>query len=142
MENIFSIDNFNALIKTCERIIMISKNNVQEGLTNLHSNALYYDIEEFIDNPVIKHSSLLYKSTDKKDKILIVMKDGEFQAIDCTKDIDITIIDWDKGVYADDVINEYDVDNVKSPEAIETYINDVTDVLDERARKANYSEKL
>ena len=72
---------------------------------------------------------------DKKDKLLIVLREGNIVAIDCTKDIDITIVDWDNGNYADDVIYEYELDNVVTQATIDNYINVTTDALDDRANE-------
>ena len=71
----------------------------------------------------------------KKDKVLIIIRGGNIEVIDCTKDIDVAIVDWDNGVYADDCVYDYELDKITTHQAIEDYINIAIDVLDDRAKE-------
>lgn len=71
----------------------------------------------------------------KKDRVLIIIRNGNIEVIDCTIDIDVAVVDWDNGVYADDCVYDYELDKITTHQAIEDYINTAIDVLDDRAQE-------
>jgi len=58
-DNTFTTENFDNLIKTCQKIILISKENIDGNLMFSQLTFLADDIKDFIDNPIVHNSGII-----------------------------------------------------------------------------------
>jgi DNA gyrase/topoisomerase IV subunit B len=55
----FTKPNFDSLKRTCEKIILISDENVDGALMATQLEFLAENIKEFVENPIVKYSGIL-----------------------------------------------------------------------------------
>jgi hypothetical protein len=58
-EPTFTKENFERLVSTCEKIILISKENINGDLMCIQFILLGENIKELTENPIVKNSGIL-----------------------------------------------------------------------------------
>ena len=57
-EKTFTKENFDTLKKTCQKIILLSDENVDGTLMYSQLSMLGENIKDFVDNPIVKNSGI------------------------------------------------------------------------------------